>query len=146
MEPGETGRKRHRYFVLTPTTLSIFSGEDDAWISDAGFLRGLTNADDEVPPGVNVGVCIALDKLESVGNEGTRLTITLTEGHTVEGPGGSPVGAIVAECANMEIADGWAGAVRAQWEAGVVEAPRRVPRSQQPHRGRHRQPPPSPRS
>lgn len=34
------GRRRHRYFVLTPTYLAYFNSEDHANISEEGFLRG----------------------------------------------------------------------------------------------------------
>lgn len=119
--------------MLAPTYLAVFAGEDDADITEEGFLRGQTNSDEEVPAGANVGVCINLVDLESITEEGTQLAVALKEGITVDGPGGSPVGSIVAECANAEIAQGWAGAVRSQWEcAGAVEVPPRVPRSKQP--------------
>ena len=132
------GRKRHRYFVLTPTYLAIFAGEEHAAITEEGFLLGLTDADSEIPEGEPTGVQVALADVDKIGSGGEGgdvvLTVALKEGKTVPGPDGStPVGVITAECANADIASGWAGAITAQWEGHAsVEVPKRVPKAQQP--------------
>jgi hypothetical protein len=134
----EGDRKRHRYFVLAPTYLGVFPSEEAAGITPEGFLLGLTDADEDVPDGEPLGVRVALDDVEIVeagGGDGVLLTLKLKEGKTAASLDASlpPTGAIVAECANGEIASGWAGAISGQLETfSTVEAPPRVPKAQQP--------------
>lgn len=134
----EGDRKRHRYFVLAPTYLGVFPSEEAAGITPEGFLLGLTDADEDVPDGEPLGVRVALVDLESVeagGGDGVLLTLKLKEGKTAASLDASlpPSGAIVAECANGEIASGWAGAISGQLDTyGSVEVPPRVPKAQQP--------------
>jgi hypothetical protein len=62
----KTEKKKHRYFVLTPTYVSIFDTEQDAFISEAGFMQGqavLPQPGQSAEELANKGVMIPLAEL-----------------------------------------------------------------------------------
>ena len=70
-----SGRKRHRYFVLTPQYLSFFDNEDHAAISNDGFMQGVAEpAGSIAKPPEHLGVLVSLSNLvEAQPEEGASL-------------------------------------------------------------------------
>ena len=129
-----SARRRHIYYVLTPTYLAYFLSEDHAEINEQGFMFG--NADNsKLDEMENHGARMELAdvlKIELLDSEGGEpvLKLLLREGcpcapeDLAPTDGGPPALQLV--CANTDIAAGWQAAIEAQAvTAGELEVPPR---------------------
>lgn len=122
-----TGRKRARYVVLAPRFVSLFESEDDAAISEEGFLMGLAAAASAEAVLAGTGVMVLLENLKAaqpgvVDDKTQRVQFTLCLREAVllahakddGGESGAATDAVVFECPSREIVDGWCGAIVSQ--------------------------------
>jgi len=105
------GRKRHRYFCLTPTYLAYFHDEASADVSDAGFMYG--DADYKTLPTFgNAGACVQLANIyaSEPHDHLPQFQLVMREGLD------DGTQAMDLFCSNMDIAHGWSDAINNQKE------------------------------
>ena len=137
LDPAPGRKKRHLYYVLTPTYIGYFLSEDHAEISEEGFMYGCADADtvdDTESHGARVELAdvVAVDAYEGEG-AAPILRLRLRSAHgdgggeEDTGTNGDACPALLLECANLDIATGWAGAIESQAAvAGETEVPPRT--------------------
>jgi hypothetical protein len=125
----DSGRKKHRYYVLCPTYLAYFTSEDHAAITEEGFMAGDADSTSLSAFGGSAGASIALANIYSaepdpIGEAFFALTFrqALDDGTNT----------MTLHCANKEIAAGWSGAIMGQVASataggGLIAPPREKP-------------------